>query len=91
MKLLSTLLVFAGYTLVYAAVANHGKYAQIPWLGVFRDAYGVDAAKHGAAPGGSGAAPGSNNPATNTNPNKPRYASGPPVNSRPRTPGVKTA
>ena len=45
MKFLSTLLVLGGYVLVYAAVANHGKYATSPWLGVFRDAYGVDAQK----------------------------------------------
>lgn len=33
---------FAGYALVYAAVANHGKYATDPWQGLFTDAYTED-------------------------------------------------
>jgi len=42
MKFLSTILVLGGYILIYAAVANKGKFAKQPWIGVFRDAYGVD-------------------------------------------------
>ena len=41
MKFLSTILVLAGYTLVYAAVANHGRFYANPWMGIFRDAYGA--------------------------------------------------
>lgn len=33
------LLLFAGYVLVYAAVANRGVMATDPWLGLFTDAY----------------------------------------------------
>lgn len=32
-------LIFVGYVLVYAAVANHGKFALSPWDGVTGDAY----------------------------------------------------
>lgn len=39
MRFLSTLLMFAGYTLVYAAVAAGGKFATEPWAGLFADAY----------------------------------------------------
>lgn len=39
MKFLSKLLLLAGYTLVYASVANHGKFATEPWAGLFGDAY----------------------------------------------------
>lgn len=40
MRLVSTLLVFAGYTLIYAAVAAGGKFATEPWAGLYADAYG---------------------------------------------------
>lgn len=30
---------FFGYLLVYAAVANHGRFATAPWAGVIGDAY----------------------------------------------------
>lgn len=39
MKALAILLVFGGYSLVYAAVANQGKFATEPWAGLFADAY----------------------------------------------------
>jgi len=39
MGFLSVTLTFIGYTLVYAAVANKGRFATTPWAGVFRDAY----------------------------------------------------
>lgn len=39
MKFLSTLLWFGGYLLVYAAVANGGRFAAEPWEGLFNDAY----------------------------------------------------
>lgn len=39
MKALSMVLVFGGYMLIYAAVANQGKFATEPWAGLFADAY----------------------------------------------------
>lgn len=39
MKALATILIFGGYTLVYAATANQGKFATDPWTGLFADAY----------------------------------------------------
>lgn len=39
MNLLGIGLGFLGYVLVYAATANHGRFATSPWLGVIGDAY----------------------------------------------------
>lgn len=39
MNLLGIGLGFVGYVLVYAAVANHGRFATSPWAGVIGDAY----------------------------------------------------
>jgi hypothetical protein len=39
MKSLAMLLIFAGYTFVYAATAKQGKFATEPWAGIFADAY----------------------------------------------------
>jgi hypothetical protein len=39
MRFLSILTFFAGYALLYASVANHGKFALHPWNGLFTDAY----------------------------------------------------
>lgn len=39
MKSLAMLLIFGGYTLIYAAVANQGEFATEPWAGLFADAY----------------------------------------------------
>lgn len=39
MKSLSALLIFIGYTLIYAAIANQGKFATDPWAGLYADAY----------------------------------------------------
>ena len=39
MRFLGTLLLLTGYTLVYASVAVHGKFAYDPWYGLFADAY----------------------------------------------------
>jgi len=39
MKSLAILLIFGGYTLVYAATAKQGKFATEPWAGLFADAY----------------------------------------------------
>lgn len=39
MKSLAILLIFGGYMLIYAAVANQGKFATEPWAGIFADAY----------------------------------------------------
>ncbi len=33
---------FAGYVLVYASTAEHGKFAKEPWAGLFGDAYTID-------------------------------------------------
>jgi hypothetical protein len=55
MKFLRTLLLLGGYTLVYAGVANGGVFVYYPWMGVFRDAYGVDSAGTGSS--NAGAAP----------------------------------
>lgn len=37
--MLGIVFVMAGYTLVYAAVANHGQFATEPWAALFADAY----------------------------------------------------
>ena len=39
MRFLGIGLILGGYTLVYAAVANRGKFATEPWAGLFMDAY----------------------------------------------------
>jgi hypothetical protein len=39
MAFLGTLLIFAGYTLVYGAVAKGGRFATDPWAGLYLDAY----------------------------------------------------
>lgn len=39
MKFLAIAYLFFGYLLVYAAVANHGRFATSPWAGVLYDAY----------------------------------------------------
>lgn len=39
MRLLSTLLIYLGYVLVYAGAADQGKFAQKPLLGITQDAY----------------------------------------------------
>lgn len=39
MAMLGLSVIFLGYTLCYASVANHGKFAVAPWNGVFGDAY----------------------------------------------------
>jgi hypothetical protein len=39
MRFLGTLLIFAGYTLVYGAVAKGGRFATDPWAGLYADAY----------------------------------------------------
>lgn len=39
MGMLGVSLIFVGYVLVYAGVANHGKFALSPWSGLTGDAY----------------------------------------------------
>lgn len=39
MGLLGVSLIFVGYVLCYASVANHGKFATEPWRGLTADAY----------------------------------------------------
>lgn len=57
MKFLSRLLLLGGYILVYAAVANQGRLAAMPWMGVFRDAYGVDSKASGGGAASTPTAP----------------------------------
>lgn len=52
MKFITTLLLFAGYTLVYAAVAKGGAFATEPWKGLFADAYSTGGSS--SSGGGSG-------------------------------------
>jgi hypothetical protein len=52
---LLTAVLFIGYTLVYAAVANGGKFALNPWQALYKDAY---------ADGTSGSSSGSHNKST---------------------------
>lgn len=40
MQFIGILLVFGGYTLVYAATAHGGRFATEPWAGLYADAYG---------------------------------------------------
>lgn len=57
MKFLGIYLLLGGYILVYASVANGGKFATDPWNGVFGDAYppsNVGSAVSKAAAGASG-------------------------------------
>ena len=39
MRLIGTLLLFAGYTLIYSAVANGGRFVTEPWAALLGDAY----------------------------------------------------
>ena len=39
MRFLGTVLLLAGYVLVYASVAADGRFATDPWKGLFADAY----------------------------------------------------
>jgi hypothetical protein len=38
-KALAIILIFGGYTLIYAATANRGRFATDPWTSLFADAY----------------------------------------------------
>lgn len=57
MGVLSVPLTFVGYVLIYAASANHGKFATSPWTSLFQDAYGTPdtppAASHNVPGGGT--------------------------------------
>lgn len=55
MKLLSLFLMFTGYTLIYAGIANQGQFAENPWMGLFADAYPTVSGSSGggAAPNSS--------------------------------------
>lgn len=39
---------FVGYVLVYAATANHGRFATEPWAGLIGDAYASSSSSSGA-------------------------------------------
>jgi hypothetical protein len=54
MKFFGTLMLFGGYVLVYSAVANSGKFASEPWLGLFTDAYSVPSTSSTSTNGGGG-------------------------------------
>lgn len=79
MKLLSLFLMFSGYTLIYAGIANQGTFATNPWMGLFADAYPVDSStSSGGGIGGWGPViPGSGS-APNSSPGVPRARVAPP-------------
>lgn len=54
MKFLGTLFLFAGYTLIYSAVANGGRFASDPWNSVLSDAYSQPGTS--STPGSTGSA-----------------------------------
>lgn len=56
MRFFGTVALLLGYTLVYAAVANHGAFATNPWAALVADAY---TGKHPKVAEGSGAQPSS--------------------------------
>ena len=60
MKFLATILTFIGYVLVYAGVANGGKFATQPWMGILNDAY-ADTNPNVGNTGGSTGAPSTQN------------------------------
>ena len=60
MKFVTTLLLYAGYTLIYGAVANHGQFAWKPWMGLFADAYTGDSSGGGNGNSGTGNGGGGN-------------------------------
>lgn len=39
MTLVGMILMWLGYVLLYAGIANHGRFATQPWAGVYADAY----------------------------------------------------
>jgi hypothetical protein len=45
---------YFGYLLVYAAVANHGRFATSPWAGVLGDAYPASGGVTKGPAGGEG-------------------------------------
>ena len=47
----------AGYLLVYASVANHGRFALHPWLGLLADAYTGDTSTASSSSSSSPPAP----------------------------------
>lgn len=57
MAFLGTLLLFGGYMLVYAATANHGKFATEPWAGLVADAYDRTTPPPASSSTGTGKAP----------------------------------
>lgn len=58
MKFVATIMVFIGYVLVYAGVANGGKFATQPWMGILDDAYSQGSST--ASSSGSGGSASSN-------------------------------
>lgn len=59
MKFVAIIMTFIGYVLVYAGVANGGKFATQPWMGIIDDAYSQGSSA-GASAGGSGGSASSN-------------------------------
>jgi hypothetical protein len=65
----TAILLFAGYTLLYASVAAGGKMATEPWSGLFADAYtGASATSNQASAGIAGAVGGALGNAANSLP-----------------------
>lgn len=48
-----------GYVLLYASVANHGRFATHPWAGLLMDAYTDDSGTSSSSSAGAGSSPGS--------------------------------
>ncbi len=48
-----------GYLLVYASVANHGRFALHPWMGLLADAYTGETSTAAAPPASSSSSPSS--------------------------------
>lgn len=57
MLTVGNLLIFAGYTLIYAACANRGIMATDPWLGLFTDAYSYQPGDATSVPSSPGPSP----------------------------------
>jgi hypothetical protein len=65
MKFVAIIMTFIGYVLVYAGVANGGKFATQPWMGIIDDAYSQGASQSGSS-GSGGSASSSSGSATPT-------------------------
>lgn len=55
MKFVAIIMTFIGYVLVYAGVANGGKFATQPWMGIIDDAYSQGSSASSSSGSGGGA------------------------------------